>query len=191
MAERRGIARFAGIFGALVLAAAVAACGSSSPASSSASAQQLLKQTFSGSHTVKSGVLSLSLTLTPSGSSTLNGPISLSLSGPFQSRGAGKPPESNFTVGLDALGQHGQLGLVSTGNQRLRDARRHRLSAPRVGLPQARLEFLERRHRRGRAGEARNRAAALAGQPRRSSATRTSAAPRPRTSVRASTSRRC
>ena len=117
MAERRGIVRLAGIFGALVLAAAVAACGSSSPASTSASAQQLLKQTFSGSHTVKSGVLTFSLTLTPSGSSSLSGPISLSLSGPFQSRGAGKPPESDFTVGLDALGRRGQLGLVSTSSR--------------------------------------------------------------------------
>src|SRR5580704_13655302 len=116
MAVRRGIVRLAGIFGAVALAAAVAACGSSSPASTSASAQQLLKQTFSGSHTVKSGVLTFSLTLTPSGSSSLSGPISLSLSGPFQSRGAGKPPESDFTVGLDALGRRGQLGLVSTGS---------------------------------------------------------------------------
>src|ERR1700759_668757 len=99
MAERRVIARFAGVVSAFVLAAAVAACGSSSPASSSAGAQQLLKQTFSGSHTVKSGVLTFSLTLTPSGSSTVSGPITLSLNGPFQSQGAGKLPESDFTIG--------------------------------------------------------------------------------------------
>ncbi len=116
MAERRTIGRFAGIFVALVLAASVAACGSSSPASTSASAQQLLKQTFSGSHTVKSGVLTFSLTVTPSGSSSVSGPISLSLSGPFQSRGSGQLPQSDFTIGLDALGHRGNLGLVSTGS---------------------------------------------------------------------------
>jgi hypothetical protein len=115
MAERRGIARFAKGFFAIVLAAAVAACGSSSPASNSPSAQQLLEQTFSGSHTVKSGVLRFSMTVTPSGSSTLSGPISLSVSGPFQSGGSGTAPQSDFTIGLDALGRHGQLGLVSTG----------------------------------------------------------------------------
>jgi hypothetical protein len=53
--------------------------------------------------------------MSPTGSSTLKGPISLSLTGPFQSRGTGKLPESNFTINLSALGHHGQLGIVSTG----------------------------------------------------------------------------
>ena len=99
---------------ALLSAAVLAACGSAS--SSSGSAQTLLKQTFSGSHTVKSGVLTFDLSLTPTGSSTLKGPVSLGLNGPFQSRGAGKLPGSNFTITLAALGHHGQLGLVSTGS---------------------------------------------------------------------------
>jgi hypothetical protein len=99
---------------AVFLSAVVAACGSSG--STSSGAQTLLKQTFSGSHTVKSGVLSFALTLTPSGSSTIKGPISLSLSGPFQSRGGGKLPESNLNISIDALGHHGQLGIVSTGS---------------------------------------------------------------------------
>jgi hypothetical protein len=115
MAERRGIRQFAAVLAAVAMTAAIAACGSSSPASSSADAQQLLEKTFSGTHTVKSGVLTVALTATPSGSSTLTGPISLSLGGPFQSRGSGKLPESNFTVGLNALGHRGELGLISTG----------------------------------------------------------------------------
>jgi hypothetical protein len=99
-----------------VLAAAVlAACGSSS-SSSSADAQTLLKQTFSGSHKISSGVISFGLTLTPTGSSTVKNPISLSLSGPFQSRGSGQLPASNFTISASALGHHGQLGVVSTGS---------------------------------------------------------------------------
>ncbi len=89
----------------------VAACGSSS----NDNASTLLKQTFSGSHTVNSGNLSLSLTITPSGSSTLTTPISLSFGGPFQSMGAGKLPKSNFSVSLTTAGKTGSLGLLSTG----------------------------------------------------------------------------
>src|SRR5437764_11192001 len=81
----------------VLLAAALAACGSSS-SSSSADAQSLLKQTFSGSHKISSGVLGVGLTLTPSGSSTVKNPISLNLSGPFQTRGSGQVPASNFTI---------------------------------------------------------------------------------------------
>src|SRR5579862_840711 len=82
----------------LLTVGAVAACGSSSGSGSGSggNAQSLLKQTFTGSHAVKSGVISFDLTITPSGSSALKGPISLALSGPFQSRGAGKLPASNF-----------------------------------------------------------------------------------------------
>ncbi len=64
---------------------------------------------------VKSGLLGISLTLTPSGSSTLTGPISFSVNGPFQSRGTGKLPQSDFTIAISALGRNGQLGIVSTG----------------------------------------------------------------------------
>jgi hypothetical protein len=108
--------RGAAILLALVTAVILAACGaSSSGGSSSASAQTLLKQTFSGSHKIKSGILSFNLTLTPTGSSTIKGPIALGLSGPFQTRGAGNLPASNFNITIDALGHHGQLGIISTG----------------------------------------------------------------------------
>jgi hypothetical protein len=109
--RRRG----ATILLALATAIVIAACGSSTSSSGSSGAQTLLNQTFGGKHTVKSGVLSFGLTLTPGGSSSIKGPISLGLSGPFQSRGAGKLPESNLSITIDALGHHGQLGIVSTG----------------------------------------------------------------------------
>ena len=117
---RRGSGRRSvALFIASVLALAIAACGTSSSSSSnsagSPAAQSLLNATFSGSHAVKSGVLGLSLTLTPSGSSTIKGPISLGLHGPFQSRGSGQLPESDLSISIDALGHHGQLGIVSTG----------------------------------------------------------------------------
>jgi hypothetical protein len=99
-----------------VAALTLAACGSSSSSSGSGGAQSLLKQTFAANHKVNSGVLTFGLSMNPTGSSTLKGPISLSLTGPFQSRGTGKLPESNFTVNVSALGHHGQLGVVSTGS---------------------------------------------------------------------------
>ncbi|MGN6868617.1 MAG: hypothetical protein ACTHMY_09450 [Solirubrobacteraceae bacterium] len=99
----------------VVLASLVlAACGSAND-SSSGSPSTLLNQTFTGTHKVTSGVLNLTLTIDPSGSSTLNGPITLSFGGPFQTRGAGKLPESNFTVGASALGRNASLGILSTG----------------------------------------------------------------------------
>lgn len=99
----------------LFAATAMAACGSATGSGSSGNAKTLLSQTFSGSHKVSSGKLDLSLTIDPAGSSTLSGPISLSFGGPFQTRGSGKLPESDFTVTGGALGQSVSLGIVSTG----------------------------------------------------------------------------
>ncbi len=117
---RRGAGRrLAGLILLAGLALMVAACGSSSRSSSaqagSPEAQSLLTATFSGSHAVRSGVLGFNLTLTPSGSNTIKGPISLGLDGPFQSRGAGKLPASDLAISIDALGHHGALSIVSTG----------------------------------------------------------------------------
>jgi len=109
------------VLAALLVAAlaslTVAACGSSSSSSSSSStdAASLLRETFSGSHVVNSGNLSFSLTVTPTGSRTLTGPIVLSFGGPFQSLGKGKLPESNFNVSISAQGKTGSLGILSTG----------------------------------------------------------------------------
>jgi hypothetical protein len=116
-AQIRGIRGLGPFAAAIVAVVVLAACGSSSSSSSSSagSAQSLLKQTFSGGHTVKSGVLGFTLTLKPTGSSTLSTPITLSLSGPFQSRGSGKLPQSDFTIGISALGRHGSMGVISTG----------------------------------------------------------------------------
>ncbi len=100
------------LLAAVAVAAVLAACGSSG---NSGNASALLRQTFSGSHTVNSGNLSLSLSVDPSGSSTLTTPITLSFGGPFQTLGQGKLPKSSFTVAISALGHTGQLGIISTG----------------------------------------------------------------------------
>ncbi len=97
------------------VAVLLGACGSSS--SSPGNAQTLLRQTFSGEHRISSGRLQFSLSITPSGSTTLTKPISLSFSGPFQSRGTGKLPASDFTVSISAQGHTGSLAIVSTGSK--------------------------------------------------------------------------
>jgi hypothetical protein len=106
-----------GRIGALAAAAfavlGLAACGSSG--GGSGGAQSLLRQTFSSSHTVNSGNLTLTLSVSPTGSSTLRGPIVLSFGGPFQSVGKGKLPKSDFNVSISALGHTGTLGILSTG----------------------------------------------------------------------------
>jgi hypothetical protein len=101
-----------GVLLAALAALALAACGSSG---SSGQASSLLRQTFSGKHTVNSGNINVSLSVNPSGSSTLKGPLTISFGGPFASLGTGKLPKSNFTISFSALGRTGSLGILSTG----------------------------------------------------------------------------
>src|SRR5580704_97425 len=115
---------------------AVAGCGSAS--SGSADPNTLLSQTFTGTHKVTSGDLNLMLTVDPSGSSTLSGPITLSFGGPFQTRGTGKLPESNFTVSASALGRGVSLGILSTGT-----AGYVTLQGTSYQMPQATFQKLE------------------------------------------------
>jgi hypothetical protein len=114
----------------------VAACGSAS--SGSADPSTLLSQTFTGTHKVTSGKLNLMLTIDPSGSSTFSGPITLSFGGPFQTRGAGKLPESNFTISASALGRSVALGILSTGT-----AGYVTLQGTSYQMPQATFQKLE------------------------------------------------
>src|SRR5947208_7844547 len=105
---------FRGLIMVVLVGLGLAACGSS--ASTSSDPNTLLSQTFSGAHKVTSGKLNLTLTIDPSGSSTLSGPITLSFGGPFQTRGTGKLPASNFTVSASAFGRSVSLGILSTGS---------------------------------------------------------------------------
>jgi hypothetical protein len=117
----------------IVTASVLAGCGGSS-----ANAVSLLRDTFSGSHQVNSGNLRVALTISPSGSRTFTGPISLTFGGPFQSQGTGKLPESNFTVNLSALGQGASIGIISTGH-----AGYVTFEGSAYQLPQASFERLE------------------------------------------------
>jgi hypothetical protein len=96
----------------VLVALLLSACGSSG---GSGDAQTLLKETFGGGHKVDSGRLAVSVAVTPSGSRTLTSPITLSFGGPFQSRGAGKLPQSNFQISLGEQSRRLSVGLISTG----------------------------------------------------------------------------
>jgi hypothetical protein len=127
---------FRGLVLVVLASLGVAACGSAS--SGSANPNTLLTQTFTGTHKVTSGDLNLTLTIDPSGSSVLSGPITLSFGGPFQTRGAGKLPESNFTVSASALGRGVALGVISTGT-----AGYVTLQGASYQMPQATFQKLE------------------------------------------------
>ena len=94
-------------------AVVLAACGGSS----SRQATSLLGQAFGGQHSITSGQVAFNLTVTPSGSTTITGPISLAFSGPFQSRGPGKLPESSLDVTLSALGSSVSITFTAVGNK--------------------------------------------------------------------------
>jgi len=91
------------------------------PAAGSSAAHKLLVQTFDGHHTINSGVISFSVEVMPrgssSGSSTIKQPLELSFGGPFTRGGAGKTPESDFTIGISGQGHHGSLQVVSAGGK--------------------------------------------------------------------------
>jgi hypothetical protein len=122
------------LLSAAFVALVIAACGGGS----SSQATDLLKQTFSGSHTVNSGNLSLDLTLNPSGSNSIKGPITLTFGGPFDSAGSGKLPKSDFNVAINALGRTGSLGILSTGTNGY-----VKLSGTSYQLPAATFKQLE------------------------------------------------
>lgn len=89
--------------------------GSGGPAASS-NPTTLLRQTFASTHSIKSGVLGVTLVITPKGSSELTKPLSLSLGGPFQSSGGGRTAQSALTIAFSGLGKHGSLGVTTTGS---------------------------------------------------------------------------
>lgn len=98
------------------LGCSVSACASSSSAGSGGDAVRLLQQTFSSTHVVNSGNSSFTVTVDPTGSSTVTQPVVLSIGGPFESQGPGKLPRSDFTISIDAQGKRVSLSVLSTGS---------------------------------------------------------------------------
>ena len=99
----------------LFAVALVAGCGGGDKgASSSTDVDTLLKDTFSGDHQIKSGKIDLSLRIDAQGG---QGPISVSLTGPFESQGKGKLPKLDIDARVEGAGQNIQAGVISTGDK--------------------------------------------------------------------------
>jgi hypothetical protein len=106
------------------VALAIAACGGDDSesggqeASASTDVNELLTQTFTGSKEVKSGNIDLSLKIeAQGGDSQLDGPVSITLKGPFQTQDGGKLPKFKLDAALDGGGQNLQAGATSTGDK--------------------------------------------------------------------------
>jgi hypothetical protein len=79
---------------------------------------ELLTKTFTGKKQVDSGNLDLSLVIEAQGGETqLEGPVTIKLSGPFQSQGDGQLPEFSLDASLEAGGQSFSAGATSTGEK--------------------------------------------------------------------------
>jgi hypothetical protein len=101
------------------LSLALVACGGGEKqASSSTDVGQLLNDTFSSERTIKSGKLSLSLQAEATGgSAAAQGPISVTLSGPFESQGKDELPKLDLEAKVHGAGPDTQAGVTSTGDK--------------------------------------------------------------------------
>jgi hypothetical protein len=105
------------------VALALAACGSDEgsggeQASASTDVNELLTQTFTGSKKLKSGNVDLKLQIeAQGGESQLDGPVSISLKGPFQAQDGGKLPKFKLDAAVEGAGQSIQAGATSTGDK--------------------------------------------------------------------------
>jgi hypothetical protein len=97
----------------LACALVLGACGSSDDESVDA----LLKQTFASDKTVQSGELNVGLDANIRGLQSLQGPVRLTLRGPFESAGKDELPRFDFTLGITSGGQTFTAGGISTGDK--------------------------------------------------------------------------
>jgi hypothetical protein len=93
----------------------LSACGSDS--SNDESVDSLLRETFASDKTVDSGRLNVQLDADVKGVETFQGPIRLSLRGPFESSGDDELPQFDFTLGITTGGRSISAGGVSTGDK--------------------------------------------------------------------------
>src|SRR3954452_4928066 len=96
---------------ALVLAASLlAACGGKS----SSDVKQTLDKGFSTP--INSAQIDLELSLNLDGVKQLNGPVKLSVQGPYESGGSKTIPKADWDIAANAAGQNFSLGFISTGD---------------------------------------------------------------------------
>jgi len=99
------------LFVAFVLAASLlAACGGKS----SSDVKQTLDKGFSTP--IKSAQFDLELSLNLDGVKQLNGPVKLSVQGPYESGGNKSIPKADWDIAANAAGQNFSAGFISTGD---------------------------------------------------------------------------
>jgi hypothetical protein len=92
------------------LAAVLTACG----AGSSGDVKNTLNQAFSTP--IKSARIDLEVSLDLNGVQRLNGPVKLSVQGPYESGGAQTIPKADWDIAASAAGQNFTAGFISTGD---------------------------------------------------------------------------
>lgn len=112
--------RFAALLLAVLSATLLVACGGGGSSSSGggkppSDAAGILKDTFGPNKPVKSGKVDLAVSLDASGLAGINGPLKLTLTGPFQSSGGKTVPTFDFDLALAAGGTNLTAGVTSTG----------------------------------------------------------------------------
>jgi hypothetical protein len=101
-----------------VLAAALCVAGCArSGGTSSAGVGKLLSDTFGGRQAIHGGRLDVALDVTAKGLQSFKGPLSIRLSGPFQTGAAGTLPKFDFNLSFASSGSNIAVGAVSTGTK--------------------------------------------------------------------------
>jgi hypothetical protein len=101
---------------ALTLAACGDDGGGGGGGGGSADAETLLRQTFTGSHDIRSGRADVQLRVVVDDPS-FRGPVDVGISGPFQSAGSDEIPQFDLSLDVDAQGQTFEAGLISTSDR--------------------------------------------------------------------------
>jgi hypothetical protein len=99
----------------LLAMGAIAACGSDN--SSGEDVDQVLEQTFGGNKQIESGKLNMELTAKLEGVTQLQEPVSVKVSGPFESRGDEEVPRLDLELSASGGGQTFAAGVTSTGTR--------------------------------------------------------------------------
>jgi hypothetical protein len=103
------------------LALVLAACGGGDSGGSSSGgggdAETLLRQTFTGTHDIRSGKADVNLRVDVSGDPSIRGPIEVRIAGPFQSAGKDELPQFDLALDASTQGQGFRAGLTSTSDE--------------------------------------------------------------------------
>ena len=120
---QRSLRTLLALLALFVASTALVACGggdgggSGDEASADTDVNTLLDKTFSGDKKVESGKIDLSVNADVTGDASVSGPISVRLSGPFETQGESRLPKFAMTAEVQGQGQEIKAGATSTGDK--------------------------------------------------------------------------